>query len=91
MSDDEEVLRPLARFVDAHIEDYVRDHVVGLARGIVTAVSANQNNLAATLDGAAVPTPGIVFYEGQSPVVGDDIYVKRRPGLLILDGILKRS
>ncbi len=92
MSDDD-MLRELHRIIDARITLQVGTvPQLELVRGTVTAVSANQRTLAATLDGAAVPTPGIVYGAGHSPVVGDDIVVlRRRDGLLLLDEVLGRD
>jgi hypothetical protein len=88
MSDHE--VRLLHRLIDARVSAALDRDALELVRGTVTSVGSA--TLAARLDGADIPTPGIAFMVGTSPAVGDDIVAlrRKRDGLLLVLGVLTR-
>ena len=87
MTDD---VRLLHRIIDRRVDLKMDSDALELVRGQVTSVGTT--TLAARLDGADIPTPGIALMAGETPVVGDDIEVlrRKRDGLLLVLGILGR-
>jgi hypothetical protein len=89
---DAEALAQLHRIIDQRIAQWAADHAPVDVRGIVTAVEADAFRCAARLDLADTPTPGIAVPAGMTPLVGDDVLVRRRAdGFLLLVAILGRA
>jgi len=82
----------LIRLIDQRIALANPDGAVGVARGIVTLVNAEQRTMSAKLDGSDEPTANIVIPGDFYPIAGDDVLVARRPdGFLFLLQQLRRD